>query len=159
MPNPRTLQEAIYATLHRSRKPLAEIAEEIGSSANLLYRYCADEESSSFADFPLRRLLPIIIATENNSLLDYLELKRGRIAVDLPNFKILKRDESEIVTSYQECTIEAIHTLRKFLCYPDEKHLKTVEDSLHRVMTESGSLKEYVKAKYRGQFELEFNEQ
>jgi len=154
MPAPRTLNEAIYKTLHRSKKELAEIADDCGVSANSLYRYSSPEESNSFTPLPLQRVLPILNSTNNDAILDFLEMKRGRIAFKIPRVACTKLNDSEIVEHYQNVTIDAVKTLRQFLSQPNKKNLKSVEDALIEVMQESASIKKYVAKKARLQMEL-----
>lgn len=154
MPTPRRLNEAIYTTLHRSKKELAEIADDCGVSANSLYRYSSPEESNSFAALPLQRVLPILNSTNNDAILDFLEMKRGRIAFKIPRVACSKLNDSEIVEHYQNVTIDAVKALRQFLSKPNKKNLRSVEDALIEVMQESASVKKYVAKKASGQGDL-----
>jgi hypothetical protein len=151
----KTLNEAVYKTIHRSKKDLAEIADEIGVSANSLYRYSSPEGSSSYAEMPLRRLLPLLNSTNNDEILDFLEKKRGRIAFKVPNGAAVKLADSELVDHYQSATIEAVKTLRIFLTEPNDKNFNVVENALREVMKESAALNKYAAKKLAGQLELE----
>jgi len=151
MQTPRTLYESIYKTLHRSAKELTEIADDCGLSANSLYRYSSQEDSTSFADLPLRRLLPIMNSTNNDTILDFLEMKRGRIAFRIPRVACTKLNDSEMVEHYQNVTIDAVKTLRQFLSNPTKKNYKYIEDALREVMQESASINKYVAKKACGQ--------
>jgi hypothetical protein len=150
----KTLKEAIYNTVHRNSKDINFIAEEIGCSPNTLYRYCNDEDTTSFAELPLRRLLPLINSTNDDSILDYLESRRGRIAFKVPRVPASKEQDSEIVRQYQTCTIEAIHALNRFFARPNSNNLKAVEEALTEVIRASASCKNLVSKKAAGQLEF-----
>lgn len=86
-----TLKDRLYETIHRNAKPLKAIAEEIGMSENYLARAALpDQEESdtgSGCRFPLKKLIPLIRATDNFSVLDYIEDSLGRVAITIPTMK------------------------------------------------------------------------
>ncbi|MEI7636374.1 MAG: phage regulatory CII family protein [Syntrophus sp. (in: bacteria)] len=84
----KTLNDCIYQTVHRNTKPLKAIAEEIGMSENYLTRAALpDQEESdtgSGCRYPLKKIIPLIRATGDFSVLDFIERSLGRVAVPLP---------------------------------------------------------------------------
>jgi len=84
----KTLKECLYKTVHRNNKPLKQIAEEIGMSENYLTRSgLPDQEESetgSGCRFPLKKVIPLIRTTGDFSVLDFIELSLGRVAIVLP---------------------------------------------------------------------------
>lgn len=85
---PKTLKENLYKTIHRNEKPLKVIAEEIGMSENYLTRAALpDSEESDTGTgcrFPLNKLIPLIKATNDFSVLDWIERNLGRFAIVIP---------------------------------------------------------------------------
>lgn len=83
-----TLRESLYNTIHRSKKPLKVIAEEIGISENYLTRAALpdleDSDTGTGCRFPLKKLIPLIRATNDYSVLDHIEHSLGRFGVLLP---------------------------------------------------------------------------
>ena len=83
-----TLKDCLYETIHKNRKPLKLIAEEIGMSENYLTRAALpdqeESETGSGCRFPLKKLIPLIRATGDFSLLDHIESSLGRVAVRMP---------------------------------------------------------------------------
>ena len=83
-----TLRECLYATVHRNRKPLKAIAEEIGVSENYLMRSALpdpeESETGSGCRFPLKKLIPLIRSTADFSVLDHIEQSLGRVAIKAP---------------------------------------------------------------------------
>lgn len=149
------LKNAIYETIHRSKKDINEISEETGISYNLLSRYCYPDDNTSMAKMPLQVLLPIIIASDNNAILDYFENKRGRVAFKIPRGCMPKIAEGELVEDYQKVTINAVKALREFLSSPDYSHYQAVDEALKNVMSETASVKKYCDKTLTGQLELD----
>ena len=83
-----TLKDCLYATVHRNQKPLKLIAEEIGMSQNYLTRAALPDheecDTGSGCRFPLNRLIPLIRATGDFTILDHIEDSLGRVAIVKP---------------------------------------------------------------------------
>lgn len=84
----KTVTEALYDTIHRGEKPLKAIAEEIGVSENYLTRSALpdaeDSDTGTGCRFPLKKLIPLIRATNDYQVLDAIEHSLGRCGVLLP---------------------------------------------------------------------------
>lgn len=84
----KTLKDCLYETIHRNRKPLKAIAEEIGVSDNYLTRSALpdpdESDTGSGCRFPLKKLIPLIRATGDFLILDYIEDSLGRVAFVKP---------------------------------------------------------------------------
>jgi len=84
----KTIKECLYDTIHRNKKPLKLIAEEIGMSENYLTRSALpdqeESETGTGCRFPLKKLIPLIRATGDFSVLDNIEHNLGRFGVALP---------------------------------------------------------------------------
>ncbi len=76
------LKKVIYRTVHRKRLSVEEIADEVGCSASLLYR-CANPNDPQ-ARFPLEKLLPLMRATNDYSILKHLAFRSGFILYRIP---------------------------------------------------------------------------
>jgi len=77
-----TTRDNIYNTIHKSKKPLKVIAEEMGIDDSTLTRYGLEGPSGS--EMPLSRLVPLTRSSSNFSVLDAIEHSLGRIGVLLP---------------------------------------------------------------------------
>jgi hypothetical protein len=102
----------LYETIHRNKKTVEQIADEMGISANLLYRYGYDGETG--ADFPLKRLIPLMKATNNYKLLKHIANLCGFVCVKIPRAKATKKDDFELREEYQEVTSKAQRALKDF---------------------------------------------
>jgi hypothetical protein len=83
-----TLRDCLYHTIHLNKKPLKLIAEEIGMSENYLTRAALpdaeESDTGTGCRFPLKKLIPLIKATGDLSVLDMIENNLGRVAIALP---------------------------------------------------------------------------
>ncbi len=83
-----TLRECLYETIHRNKKPLKLIAEEIGMSENYLTRAALpdpeESDTGTGCRFPLKKIIPLIRCTGDFSTLDFIEQSLGRVAFLLP---------------------------------------------------------------------------
>lgn len=91
-----TLKDCLYQTIHRTKKPLKLIAEEIGMSENYLYRSALPDpdetENGTGCRFPLKKLIPLVRCTGDFALLDFIENSLGRSAFLLPAPHCFVRD-------------------------------------------------------------------
>lgn len=83
-----TLRETLYNTIHRNKKPLKLIAEEIGMSENYLTRAALpdteESDTGTGCRFPLKKLIPLIQSTNDFAVLDHIENSLGRVAIPVP---------------------------------------------------------------------------
>ena len=83
-----TLKDCLYKMVHKNKKPLKIIAEEIDMSENYLYRSVTpdpdESQNGTGCRFPLKKLIPITRSTGDFSALDFIEHSLGRVAIFLP---------------------------------------------------------------------------
>ena len=79
----QTLREALHANIHESGTPIKKLSDDIGIS----YSYLANAGNPNLEDFhfQLRHLVPLMKATGNMAVLDYLEHSMGRVAFRIPS--------------------------------------------------------------------------
>jgi hypothetical protein len=86
-----TLKDCLYRTIHRNKKPLKAIAEEIEMAESYLTRGALpdpdESDTGTGCRFPLKKLIPLIRATDDFSTLDFIEASLGRVAFSLPSGK------------------------------------------------------------------------
>lgn len=77
-----TLRDALHANIHDSGVPLKRLHEDLGIS----YSYLANAGNPNLEDFhfQLRHLIPLMKATGNMAVLDYLDHSMGRVAFRVP---------------------------------------------------------------------------
>ena len=78
----RSLGDALYCTVHHSDVEAKQLAERLG----IRYGYLLDAANPDReeAQFQLRLLLPLVVATGRTEILDYLEREVGRVAFAVP---------------------------------------------------------------------------
>jgi len=152
----QNFKSILYNTIHRNRKTIDQIADEIGVSSNSLYRYCIEGESGS--EMPARRLVPLMKATGNYELLKHIAYLCGFVCIKMPKFIKVKTDEFEVINEYQEVTVKATRELKTFFDNPNTETYEKVSRALREVIEKSVSNQEYCKKAYKGQLEINFDE-
>jgi hypothetical protein len=74
---PVNIKEALDCVGHHSARPLREIAERIGRTENTLGKECSRYDEEHFP--PLRLVVPLTIASENDALITYLARAVGGV--------------------------------------------------------------------------------
>jgi len=154
--NKMSLKDIIYETIHRNKKPIKQIADEIGVSDNYLYRICLPElvDNGSGAKFPLDLLVPVMNVTRNYSRLTHIAALCGCVVVKLPSFKSKISDHQKMIADYQKVTSDANGALLKFFEKPDSNRLQEVQQALDLVMEHSACNQKYIEKVYNGQTEI-----
>lgn len=148
-----TIKTILYTTLHRNKKTIDQIADEVGRSSNSLYRYCLEGESGS--EMPLSLLVPIMKSAKNFSLLKHIANLCGFVCVKIPRVTLNKKDEIDIIDTYQQTTLTSIKFLKEFFNNPNQETFNRAKDSLTEVMEECASNTKYIEKKLTGQLEME----
>lgn len=104
------LKKILYKTVHRKAESVEEIADRVGCSASLLYR-CANINDAQ-ARFPLEKLLPLMRATGDYSILKHLASRSGFILYKLPA-KIKPKKIADL-NEYQGSFTDAFRALLDF---------------------------------------------
>ena len=88
-----TLKDALHDSIANSGVPMKRLSDHLGIS----YSYLANAANHNLEDFhfQLRHLLPLINATGNYAVLDFLENACGRVAFLLPE---VEKNHVEITT-------------------------------------------------------------
>ena len=150
----RTIKSLLYETIHRSKKQVAQIADESGISANYLYRAGLPLDESG-VKFPVEYLVALMKATKNYSLLKHLAGLCGFVLVKEPRYKGYKGDEIDLVNEYQDATTAAVRSLKLFLEQPGMKTYQLAKESLDKVMEQTVGAKKYAHKKASGQLEFD----
>ncbi|APF20366.1 hypothetical protein Calab_1484 [Caldithrix abyssi DSM 13497] len=149
-----TIKELLYETIHRSKKTVPQIADEMGISANYLYRAGLPTDGSG-VKFPLEFLVPLMKTTKNYNILKHLARLCGFILVKEPRFRGYRGDEIDLVDEYQEVTTKAVRLLKTFLSKPTFENYSQTVNALDAVMEKSAQAHRYAQKKARGQLELD----
>lgn len=153
IPN-RTIKTTLYQTIHRNKKSVEQIADEMGISASYLYRAGLPTDESG-VKFPVEHITPLVKATKDNSILEHLAYLNGFILVKVPRYKNSKADEIDLVDEYQDVTTKALRALKEFLNKPDADNYENVQKALQKVMSKSATAQGYVGKRMAGQIEMD----
>lgn len=146
------VKKVIYKTLHKNKKTIEQIADEMGIDVMSLYKYGLPEPSGS--NIPLKRLVPLMKTTNDFSILEHLAKLCEFIIIKVPRFKASKGDSNEIVSSYQKASADAVNDMITFFKHPTEENYKKVSESLHTIVKESVGAQKYIDKEYIGQTEI-----
>ena len=100
----------LYNTVHRSRLSVEELADAIGCGASLLYRSANPNDPG--AKFPIERLLPLMNATKNYSLLKHIASRAGYVLYKRPTR--IKFSKVQDLNRFQVIFSEALQALLEF---------------------------------------------
>lgn len=93
------LKATLKKTLLNSKHSVAELADTLGCAESLLYRYALPGESG--AEMPLKRLIPLMLATNDYRLLTHIAARCGFATVKLRRVAELKRRDPETLNAIQ----------------------------------------------------------
>ena len=153
MAQSKNIKSILYETIHRNKKTVEQIADEIGISANYLYRSGLPLEESG-VKFPVDYLTPLMKTTKNYRILEHIAYLCGFLLVKEQR-AVAKTDTTEMINEYQESTINAARSLKKFLDKPTQSNYEKVIEALQVVMVKSVGAKKYCNKHYIGQLEME----
>jgi hypothetical protein len=148
-----SLKITIQKTLLRNKKTVDQIADEVGRSSNILYRYGLEGESG--AEMPVSLLVPIMKSTGNYSILKHIAQLCGFILVKIPRVKAGTKDELEMIDDYQSSFVNSVKNLKDFFNSPSPENYTTLNNSLIEVMEQCSKNQKYAEKKLTGQFEME----
>jgi hypothetical protein len=138
----KDLKTHLYLTVHGSKKSVEQLADECGISASYLYRACLDGESG--CRFPLDLAIPLMQASGDFQVLDHLNMRCGRITVNLARVARLKRKDPAAMNEIQRSFNAVMAQVLEFFETPDPTRIPEIEDALHKHLCEVAALKRTV---------------
>lgn len=132
--NPATLKEALYRTIHHNKKSVEAIAEELAMTPSYLARAALPDEDMLGKDnpqatgvrFPLKQLVPLIRATDDRQVLDYIANSIGCMVIEVPRR----------VADLSTIQVEAMNSAKEFGELMGEVATSCRENNLNRTMRE-----------------------
>jgi len=145
-----TLTDAIWGTVNRGKLTPEQLQDEIDYSASSLKRAGIDGESG--AGFNLRKLLPLMKAQDDYSILEFLNYRCGFIQVNIPRGGKSKKTRITSILEYQKLASIAVEALLRLV--ENGATQKEAEETLYDMLKGTAELLEDVK---KGeQIEIEF---
>jgi hypothetical protein len=126
------LKAVLHSIVHEhGSKSVAELAFELGVSGSYLYR--AVETGASGCRFPLDLLLPLIEATADFRVLDYLNFQCQRLSIDMPRANLLGRTDLRLLSEVGRDFHVLMGAVLALLGKPDPSQIPDIQRQLHRV--------------------------
>jgi len=137
-----TLTEAIWRTVNRGELTPEQLQDKIDYSASALKRAGLDGESG--AGFNLRKLIPLMKAQQDYTILEHLAYHCGMILVPIPKGGRSKKDRLTSVNEYQKLGVLVVEVLLKLI-----ENGTTEEEALnilHEMLTGTAEMIQEVKS-------------
>lgn len=146
---PTALKAALHRTIHEADKSVEQLAFECRVSPSYLYRACLEGESG--CRFPLDLALPLMRATGDYRLLDYLVSECDRATVKLPRVRRLKRKDPQVINEIAGNFNGAMSGVLEFFARPDRQKRTAIQQALHGHLCEVISLMKAVADFHQGE--------
>lgn len=124
------LKTQILMTIRGSKKSVEQLADELGCSASLLYRYGLEGESG--ADLPLKRLIPLMQATGDHRVLRHLNARCGFVTVSQPRVRKLKTKDPKVINEIQRNFSDLLAQFCKFVDVAPADQVTELLDAIHK---------------------------
>lgn len=145
----RDLKTELHLTVHGSSKSVETIADECGISASYLYRACLDGESG--CRFPLDLLLPLMLATTDQRILQHLNARCGRVTASIPRVAKLKKKDPQVINEITRNFNAVMASVLAFYEDPKTSQIPRIEAQLHEHLCEIATLRRSVKDFHQGE--------
>lgn len=136
-----TLTEAIWQTVNRGKLTPDELEDEIDYSASALKRAGLDGESG--AGFNLRKLIPLMKAQNDYTIIEHLAHHCGFILITIPKSGKSKKERIISLAEYQRLTAAAVQVLVRLI--DNGVSEKEATDTLYEMLKGTAKMMEEVK--------------
>jgi hypothetical protein len=137
-----TLTETIWQTVNRGKLTPDQLEDEIDYSASALKRAGLDGDSG--AGLNIRKLIPLMKAQKDYSILEHLSHHCGFILIPFPRGGRSKAERIEDASAFQSLTAAAVDYLIKYINNGASK--EEAIDHLYRLLKGTVEVMEDVKA-------------
>ncbi len=103
------LKKVLYATIHRAKESVEELADHLGISSSMLYR--AGNPNDDGARFPLEKVIPLMEKTKDYSILHHLARRTGHVVFKIPK---AAAKSVETLNEFQKIFTTCLDTLLDF---------------------------------------------
>lgn len=137
------LRTCLKKTILGATKSVAQIADDMGCSDSLLYRYGLDGDSA--ATFPLDRLLPLLNSTDDDRLLHHVANRRGYVLVKLRRVSALKKKDPEVINEIQARFSRILSDFISHTANATNAETLALLDQINHHLTDMASMRRAVK--------------
>jgi hypothetical protein len=140
-----------HKLIHGGRLNVYELADAVARSHSYLCRISSPTEDVPFPSDLEDRVMDL---QKNYGALQLKAQRHGFVLVKIPNSKMSKGDENELVTNYHKAAASAFNDLSNFVKQPDQKQLKKLLESLDTIIAESVGVSKWATKKASKQMEM-----
>lgn len=137
-----TQTEALWETINRGKLTPEQLQDEIDYSASSLKRAGLDGESG--AGFNLRKLIPLMKAQDDYTILEHLAHHCGFLLLPIPRGGRSRKERVMSIAEYQKLGAVAVETLARYI--ENGATEQEALDHLHDMLKGTAGLIEDVKA-------------
>lgn len=137
------LRSVIKRTILGAKKSVAQIADEMGCSESILYRYGLDGESG--AEMPLSRLIPLMRATDDYRILRHIAARCDHVAVKVRRVAALKKKDPAILNEIQGRFAKMMADFCAYTAEASEAETLGLLDTIARHLADVAAMKRAVK--------------
>jgi len=145
------IQKSIQDLILRGRVSIGELADGMGISENMVYRLGMPEGALEKA---VRRVLALMIAQKDFSLLKALCGRTGHLLVKVPRVARNRQEDSEMVAHYQETVTDAVSLMLDYVRERTPASRDALLAALDDVSCESVGISKRVKNDQQMELEL-----
>jgi hypothetical protein len=153
MANDFTLEDVVYKTIHKNRKDVSieDIATATGTGLNHLYRMANKNDT---CNLPAAKLIPIMQATDDFSILEFLARKTGHLCIQAPRGIRKGTDPKMDLSEYNKEFGELFNDLVDYVCEPSDELLYEIAEKIDKHIGDSVNIKRRCKKHLMHQTEL-----
>ena len=137
-----SLKKVLWKNVHGSSKKIEQIANEMGVSKEIVYRWCL--ESTSGADMPLKRLVDLTMVTKRKDVLRTVAAQCNCFLVRYPRRGANRLEKTAMINNYQQDCNNAVSLLLKWVNFGDDNTAIRLQRALRKVSEESYSIEKRV---------------
>lgn len=144
----------MFETVHHNKKgvDVGDLAAQTGTGKNHLYRMANINDE---CNMPLRLAVPIMMTTEDFSILDFLAKQTGHLCIKMPRGIRKGTDPKMDMSTYSKEFNEMMSVIMDFINEPTNGKADEIEHLMRKHIGDSENIRRRVKKHNMHQRELE----
>lgn len=142
MTNHKTIEDAVYSTVHHNNRTVEDISAQTGTGKNHLYRMANPHDE---CNLPVRLLVPLMNVTEDFCILDFLARKTGHICIKQPRGIRKGTDPRMDISTYSKEFNEMLNVIYDFINNPTDAKRDIVDNMLRKHIGDSENIRRRAK--------------
>jgi len=138
-----TMDEIIHLMYRRSERSATEVAEALCVTANLFYRMV--DEADQEIGLAARHLLPYMGILNDDTPLEYLARRRGKMVLEIPEPLTAREQEERLLSEFQSFVEMVEHMLQRYFTEPSEERRQELTVSLEEMARKLLGLRQLIR--------------